>query len=91
MMTNEAIIDRFLYRSTVTSKRHRNRVETYLVERLRGSNVVARIQPLGLVPERTSDLEAALTVFRRDLVVDGGWRTTARQHHARVRLAVRAE
>lgn len=91
MMTSDAVVDRFLYKSTAAPTRHRNRVETYLVERLKGSNVVARIQPLGLVPERASDVEAALAVLQHDLVVVGGWRVTARRHHTRAKLRPRQE
>jgi len=87
MVKPEEVVDRFLYKSNIPSKLHRNRVETYLVERLKGSNIVARIQPLGLVPERVTDQDAALAVLRHNLVVVGGWRATARRHHSRARVA----
>ena len=43
-------VEQYFYRSVTTSSRHRNRVSAYFVQRVRGSTVVARIEPLGLVP-----------------------------------------
>ncbi len=56
----------------------------YLVVRCHGSSVVARIEPLGLVPAWVGDHEIALRGLRRNLVSVGPWRRTRSAHHARV-------
>ena len=44
-------VQHYLVRSDVASRRHRHRVSAYLVHRFADSGVVARIEPLGLVPD----------------------------------------
>jgi hypothetical protein len=78
--------DRYIYRSATSSTRHRRRVSVYLVEYLRESNVVARIEPLGLVHESMSEHELVLQGLRRNLVLSGRWNQTSSQHHDRVRV-----
>ena len=70
-------VEEYFYRSTATSNRHRNRVSAYFVQRMRGSNVVARIEPLGLVPTSIGDEQLAIQRLRRNLVVAGTWQATA--------------
>jgi hypothetical protein len=79
-------IDRYIYRSATSSTRHRRRVSVYLVEYLRESNVVARIEPLGLVHETLGEHELVLQGLRRNLVLSGRWNQTLSQHHDRVRV-----
>ena len=79
-------VEQFLYRAVASSKRHRHRVSTYLVERYEDSAVVARIESLGLVHERLVDHELVLRGLRRNLVAVGSWQPTASRHHARVRV-----
>ena len=79
-------IDRYIYRSATSSTRHRRRVSVYLVEYLRDSNVVARIEPLGLVHESLGEHELVLQGLRRNLVLNGQWNQTSSQHHDRVRV-----
>lgn len=76
----------YFYRSTVASSRHRNLVSAYLVERHRHSNVVARIQPLGLLRTKVIDREIAQHGVRLHLVPSGRWHATTSNHHARVRV-----
>jgi hypothetical protein len=45
----ERKVERYFYRSVTTSPRHRHRVSVYFVERYQNSNVVARIEAIGLV------------------------------------------
>lgn len=87
--TNENTTSQFLYRSVISSKRHKNRVSTYLVERLAGTKVVARIEPLGLVNEVASEHFVANEAFKRNLVLVGNWQETPSRHHARMRVAAR--
>src|SRR6202142_999241 len=84
--TGDAEVERYFYRSIATSPRHRSRVSAYFVERLRGSNVVARIEPLGLVPESIGDEQLAIQRLRRNLVVAGTWQATPSGRHARLRV-----
>ena len=82
----EPEVERFFYRSAMTSSRHRNRVSAYFVERRRGSIVVARIEPLGLVPTSIGDEQLAIQRLRRNLVVAGAWQETPSGHHVRLRV-----
>jgi hypothetical protein len=79
-------VEGYFYRSTSTSNRHRNRVSAYFVQRMRGSNVVARIEPLGLVPTSIGDEQLAIQRLRRNLVVAGTWQATPSGHHSRLRV-----
>jgi hypothetical protein len=79
-------VERFFYRSALTSTRHRNRVSAYFVERQRGSKVVARIESLGLVPTSIGDEQLAIQRLRRNLVVAGAWQQTPSGHHVRQRV-----
>ena len=80
-------VEHFFYRSAVDSRHHRNRVSAYLVHRFEGSVVLARIEPLGLVPTSLGDHAMALQGLRRNLQVSGAWEATPSHHHTRVRLA----
>src|ERR1700691_981658 len=79
-------VEAYFYRSTSTSNRHRNRVSAYFVQRMRGSNVVARIEPLGLVPTSIGDEQLAIQRLRRNLVVAGTWQATPSGLHSRMRV-----
>jgi hypothetical protein len=82
----EPEIEQFFYRSSTGSSRHRNRVSAYYVERIRGSQVVARIEALGLVPASIGDEQLAIQRLRRNLVVAGAWHETPSRHHVRQRV-----
>jgi hypothetical protein len=79
-------VEAYFYRSTTTSNRHRNRVSAYFVQRMRGSTLVARIEPLGLVPSSIGDEQLAIQRLRRNLVVAGAWQDTPSGHHSRLRV-----
>ena len=85
--STEPEVELFFYRSSTTSNRHRNRVSAYYVLRIRGSKVVARIEPLGLVPVSIGDEQLAIQRLRRDLVVAGTWQATPSGLHSRQRVA----
>jgi hypothetical protein len=85
--SGDSELEQYFYRSTVASSRHRNRVGAYFVQRLRGSNVVARIEPLGLVPQSIGDEQLAIQRLRLNLVIAGTWQETPSGHHARMRVA----
>jgi hypothetical protein len=85
--SREPEVEEFFYRSATTSSRHRNRVSAYYVQRMRGSTVVARIEPLGLVPTSIGDEQLAIQRLRRNLVVAGTWQVTPSGHHSRIRVA----
>ena len=84
--TNAQSKERYFYRSASSSNRHRHRVSVYLVEYQRGSKVVARIEPIGLVHETLGEHDLVIQGLRRNLVLTGRWQQTPSQHHARVRL-----
>jgi hypothetical protein len=77
----------FIYRTSAPASGHRFSVSAYLVERLAGSAVVARIEPLGLVPKSMIEHELRLIGLKRDLVIAGPWRATSSNHHAHVRVS----
>jgi hypothetical protein len=85
-LSAEPEVERFFYRSAMTSSRHRNRVSAYFVERRRDSVVVARIEPLGLVPTSIGDEQLAIQRLQRNLVVAGAWQETPSGHHVRLRV-----
>ena len=78
--------ERYFYRSATSSTRHRHRVSVYLVEYLRDSKVVARIEPIGMIHESLGEHELVIQGLRRNLVLTGRWHPTPSQHHARVRV-----
>jgi hypothetical protein len=86
-VSKESEVEQYFYRSLSTSSRHRNRVSAYFVQRLRGSNVVARIEPLGLVPASIGDEQLAIQRLRRNLVIAGTWQETPSGRHSRLRVA----
>jgi hypothetical protein len=86
--TNAQSKERYFYRSASSSNRHRHRVSVYLVEYQRGSKVVARIEPIGLVHETLGEHDLVIQGLRRNLVLTGRWHQTPSQHHARVRLTI---
>jgi hypothetical protein len=86
MSSKVPAIEEFFYRSTAVSSRHRNRVSAYFVQRTRGSKVVARVEPLGLVPSSIGDEQLAIQRLRRNLVVAGTWQETPSGRHSRLRV-----
>jgi hypothetical protein len=83
----ELVTAHYVYRSEVFSPRHRREVSLYLVARLEGSNVVARIDSLGLVS--TLKRVGGTTVHAKsgELRVVGQWRPTTSRHHSKVRVS----
>jgi len=86
MVSEHPLVEHFFFRSSVQSKRHRNRVSAYLVHRFDGSVVVARIEPLGLVPSSFAEHEMALQGLRRNMRVVGPWQSTSSRRHTRAQL-----
>jgi hypothetical protein len=83
---HEQATDQFFYRSVAPSSRHRHHVSVYLVQRLNGSKVVARIEPLGLVHVKFGEHELVIKGLHRNLVLSGRWHATRSRRHARVRV-----
>jgi hypothetical protein len=81
MDQSDRVIAHFVYRSIPNTKRHG--VSIMLVARLQGSNVVARVNPLGRGPK-----EPAQARSRRGLDVLGPWTTTASRRYAKARVAL---
>jgi len=77
----------YVYRSEVYSSRHRHDVSLYLVARLEGSNVVARIDSLGPVSTLERTGVAKVKGQRGALKVLGTWRQTTSRHHSKVLVA----
>jgi hypothetical protein len=76
----DRVIAHFVYRSIPSSKRHG--VSIMLVARLQGSNIVARVNPLGRGPkEHPSRSRGGLDVL-------SPWTTTASRRYAKARVAL---
>jgi len=78
--STELVTAAYVYRSEVPSLRHRRQASWYFVERLEGSNVVARIDALGLFPATRTVTDA--------LGVVGPWHATPSRHHVRARVTL---
>ena len=85
-MSRDPVVEQFFYRSSIKSNRHRSRVSAYFVQRLQGPKVVARIEPLGLVPASIGDEQLAIQRLKRKLVAAGSWQVTPSGHHSRQRV-----
>jgi hypothetical protein len=86
-MSHEPEVEQYFYRSSTVTNRHRNRVSAYYVQRSRGAKIVARIEPLGLVPVSIGDEQLAIQRLRRNLIGVGSWHATPSGHHSRQRVA----
>ena len=86
MVTDPVPVQHYLVRSEVVSRRHHHRVSAYLVHRFADSGIVARIEPLGLVPDSLASHQLALLGLGRNLRADGAWAPTSSRRHTRVRL-----
>ena len=83
----ELITAHYVYRSEVLSSRHRRQVSLYLVARLEGSNVVARIDSLGFVSTLQRAGVAKVRGQLGALKVVGAWRQTTSRHHSKILVA----
>ena len=82
----EPEVERFFYRSSTTSIATAIGSAPISCERRRGSKVVARIEPLGLVPASIGDEQLAIQRLRRNLVAAGTWQETPSGRHVRQRV-----
>ncbi|HVB51107.1 MAG TPA: hypothetical protein VND89_05140 [Acidimicrobiales bacterium] len=78
---NELVATHYVYRSLATSPSRRQRPSLYLVERVEGSTVVARIPSLPNTDARNGVRASALRVA-------GPWQHTSSRHHSRVRVTL---
>lgn len=65
-MSEETVRKTQIYTRLDTSK-HKGKRSTYLVENLRGSNIVARIMPLQMVNELVADEEISIMALKQQL------------------------
>lgn len=86
MSDDEIVVSRHFYLASDDSPQHKNKNSAYLVEKLRGSNVVARIRSMGMVsgfaPEDMLEIEA----MKNDLSLAGDWVETKKRKHKKIRL-----
>lgn len=78
--SSTTITARYVYRVEADVARGRARVRCYLVDRLEGSNVVARVEYLGALasPRRPARTRVSL----------GGWRSSPSARHSRAEVLV---
>jgi hypothetical protein len=89
MKIYEEMTEQFLYRTVSPTKRHRYRVSAYLVKKLKGTNVVARIEPLGFINESLARHEIAMVGLQKNLVARGGWEETKSRNHVRIQVGMK--
>ena len=82
---------RYAYHTEHESSAHKGKRSAYLVEQLTGSNIVARIIPLGLVREITVEQEISLALMKHGITVIGKWAKTERGNHRKSRAVLGAE
>ena len=87
-MPSERITRRYVYHSKQEAPEHRGKKAAYLVEQLTGSNLVARIVPLGLVKDITAESEIALLAMQKGVTVVGKWSATKRGAHSQARAVL---
>jgi hypothetical protein len=83
----ELVVRRYLYTPT-TTEGQKGKVTVQLVEHLVGSNVVARITPLGSVRADNTEYETNLLALNSDLSLTGEWKESKFAHHRKVRAVL---
>jgi len=82
-MANEVVKRRYFFCSQRDNTKHKGKHSAYLVEELTGSNVVARITPVGLVPTITEIHEVSIYAIAHGMSLSGEWKNAKR--HIKVR------
>ena len=88
MEKEPTVTRRYAYYSEHDSPAHRGKRSAYLVEQLTGSNVVARIIPLGLVRDITVEQEVSLALMKRGITVVGSWAVTKQGTNRKSRVVI---
>jgi len=84
----EPVTKRWVYCSSADRTRHKSKRSAYLVEQQEGSNVIARITPIGLVNEKTQIQEINIFALRNNITVTGRWGETKSQKYQRTRAVL---
>lgn len=88
---DDQISRRYVYQSQHDTSKHKGKKSVYLVEQMRGSNVIARVKPLGMVRETTAVEEITIALINESITVVGKWAKTKRGHHSRSRAVLGSE
>jgi hypothetical protein len=83
----DEVISSYIYCANDDTPKHKGKKSTYLVESLRGSNVVARISPMPMVGDITAPHEVTINALKSDLTVQGEWLPKTR--HAKIQVTPR--
>jgi len=87
-MADEQVTRRYAYYSEHDSPRHKGKCSAYLVEQMSGSNVVARITPLGFIKDLTAEQEIELLLLKQGISLVGKWSPTKRGHNRKSRVVI---
>ena len=87
-IVSEEVTKRWVYCASRDAKGHKGRRSAYLVEQQAGSNVIARITPIGLVKEITQQQEINIFALRNGMTVAGRWSESDSKKHQRSRVVL---
>jgi hypothetical protein len=85
-MSEDVVQSRYIYCALHDDTRHKGKRGAYLVEQLTGSNLVARIYPIGYVKEATAEFEVKIYATKNNLVVAEHWSVTDSRNHKKARV-----
>jgi hypothetical protein len=85
-MTDEVVKRRYFFCSQRDNTKHKGKHSAYMVEELTGSNVVARITPVGMVSSITEINDVSIYAISKGMSLSGEWQSTSR--HKKVRAVI---
>ena len=85
-MEDDVVIRRYFYLAGEDDTHHKNKNSAYLVERLVGSNVVARLHSLGMVSGFAPEEMLSIEAMKQDLSFVGDWSETKSKKNKKIRL-----
>jgi len=87
-MNEPVVVRRYFYCAEKDEKKHQGKLSAYFVEVYANTNVVARIQPVGLVGETTSQHEINLYALKNNITIAGEWSLTKYRNHQKIRAVL---
>jgi len=82
------VTKRWVYCANRDANGHKGKLSAYLVEQQEGSNVIAKITPIGLVKEITKKQEVNIFALRNGFTVAGRWGESKSNKHQRTRVVL---
>jgi hypothetical protein len=86
MPDDEVVVKRYFLLADSDSPKHPNKKSAYVVEKLHGSNVVARIRSVGMVSGYAPEEMLAIEADKLNFSMAGDWELTKGKRHKKIRL-----